>query len=67
MDLVEIPENTGPHLHYEIRDENDYPINPLKFKKKNLKIQSLLIKSFYKQLFKNNEGLYEDSKVGSKN
>ena len=24
--------STGPHLHYEIRDENDYPINPLTYK-----------------------------------
>ena len=60
--------STGPHLHYEIRDENDYPINPLKFKKEKLEdtIPPIIKSLFYKQLFKNNEGLYEDSKVGFK-
>ena len=40
--------STGPHLHYEIRDKNDNPINPLTFKKENLEIQSLLsLKVFF--------------------
>ena len=60
--------STGPHLHYEIRDENDYPINPLTFKKEKLEdtIPPIIKSLFYKQLFKNNEGLYEDPKVGFK-
>ena len=60
--------STGPHLHYEIRDKNDYPINPLKFKKEKLKdIIPPIVKSlFYKQLFRNDEGLYENPKVGFK-
>ena len=60
--------STGPHLHYEIRDENDYPINPLTFKKEKLEdtIPPIIRSLFYKQLFKNNEGLYEDPKVGFK-
>ncbi len=60
--------STGPHLHYEIRDENDYPINPLTFKKEKLEdtIPPIIKNLFYKQLFKNNEGLYEDPKEGFK-
>ena len=60
--------STGPHLHYEIRDKNDNPINPLTFKKEKLEdtIPPIIKSLFYKQLFKNNEGLYEDSKVGFK-
>lgn len=60
--------STGPHLHYEIRDENDYPINPLTFKKEKLEdtIPPIIKSLFYKQLYKNNEGLFEDPKVGFK-
>ena len=60
--------STGPHLHYEIRDEKDYPINPLIFKKEKLEdtIPPIIKSLFYKQLFKNNEGLFEDPKVGFK-
>tara|TARA_B100002019_G_scaffold244140_1_gene221031 strand:- start:4826 stop:6532 length:1707 start_codon:yes stop_codon:yes gene_type:complete len=60
--------STGPHLHYEIRDKNDNPINPLTFKKEKLEdtIPPIIKSLFYKQLFKNNEGLFEDPKVGFK-
>ena len=60
--------STGPHLHYEIRDKNDYPINPLKFKKERLKdtIPPIVKSLFYKQLFRNDEGLYENPKLGFK-
>ena len=60
--------STGPHLHYEIRDKNDYPINPLTFKKEKLEdtIPPIIKSLFYKPLFKNNEGLFEDPKVGFK-
>ena len=49
--------STGPHLHYEIRDENDYPINPLTYKKEKLEdtIPPIIKSLFYKQLFKNNK------------
>ena len=60
--------STGPHLHYEIRDKNDYPINPLKFKKERLKdtIPPIVKSLYYKQLFRNDEGLYENPKLGFK-
>ena len=60
--------STGPHLHHEIRDKNDNPINPLTFKKEKLEdtIPPIIKSLFYKQLFKNNEGLFEDPKVGFK-
>ena len=60
--------STGPHLHYEIRDKNENPINPLTFKKEKLEdtIPPIIKSLFYKQLFKNNEGLFEDPKVGFK-
>ena len=60
--------STGPHLHYEIRDKKDYPINPLTFKKEKLEdtIPPIIKSLFYKQLYKNNEGLFEDPKVGFK-
>ena len=60
--------STGPHLHYEIRDKNDHPINPLKFKKERIKdtIPPIVKNIFYKQLFRNHEGLYENPKLGFK-
>ena len=60
--------STGPHLHYEIRDKNDHPINPLKFKKERIKdtIPPIVKSIFYKQLFRNHEGLYENPKLGFK-
>ena len=54
--------SSGPHLHFELRDKNNMPINPLKYR--NIEIIDTIIPSikgvYYKEL-KYNNGKLEDN------
>ena len=54
--------SSGPHLHFELRDKNNMPVNPLKYR--NIKIIDTIIPSlkgvYYKEL-KYNNGKLEDN------
>ena len=51
----------GPHLHYELRDEKDRPINPMKFKSYSVNdtISPILLGVFYKNLRIDNKGAFQ--------
>ena len=54
--------SSGPHLHFELRDKNNMPVNPLKYR--NIEIIDTIIPSlkgvYYKEL-KYNNGKLEDN------
>ena len=54
--------SSGPHLHFELRDKNNMPVNPLKYR--NIEIFDTIIPSlkgvYYKEL-KYNNGKLEDN------
>ena len=54
--------SSGPHLHFELRDKNNMPVNPLKYR--NIEIIDTIIPSlkgvYYKEL-KYNNGELEDN------
>ena len=53
--------STAPHLHYELRDEKDRPINPMKFKSYSVNdtISPILLGVFYKNFRIDNKGAFQ--------
>ena len=58
--------STAPHLHYELRDEKDRPINPMKFKSYSVNdtISPILLGVFYKNFRIDNKGAFQYDQSG---
>ena len=51
--------STAPHLHYELRDENDKPLNPMAYKSYAVEdtIPPILLDVYFKKFFFNDKGV----------
>ena len=58
--------STAPHLHYELRDKKDRPINPMKFKSYSVNdtISPILLGVFYKNFRIDNKGAFQYDQSG---
>ena len=51
--------STAPHLHYELRDENDKPLNPMAYKSYAVEdtIPPILLDVYFKKIFLDDKGV----------